>query len=173
MRLRETLKKDIKANKGNRKGQFVVCFYRISSMYYFSEKKWVRILSYPVGKFYNWIFIWIIGIELPINTKVGAGLQIWHGSGLVVNFESVIGENVLLRQSTTIGNKYYGSKCPRIGNNVDIGAHCVIIGDVEVGDNSVIGAGTIVTKSIPANSVAYGNPVKIKPNLRVTDQEVK
>lgn len=52
-------------------------------------------------------------------------------------------------------------KIPIIGNNVIIGANCVIIGDVSIGDGAIIGAGSVVTKSVPQNAIVVGNPAKI------------
>lgn len=162
MELIKVLKLDIRANKGNNKGKMIVLCYRIANYITVSNNVFIKIFGLPFVKFYHWVFIWLMGVEIPNGTKIGSGLQVWHGVGLIINPEVTIGDNVLLRQTTTIGNKYANSKCPRIGNNVEVGAHCVIIGDVEIGDNVIIGAGTIVTKSVPANSIVYGNPMKIK-----------
>ncbi|WP_370519400.1 DapH/DapD/GlmU-related protein [Flavobacterium sp. 9AF] len=54
-----------------------------------------------------------------------------------------------------------------MGNNVEIGANAVIIGRITIGDNVIIGAGAIVTKNIPSNSIAYGNPLIIKDRINV------
>ena len=162
MRLISTIKADLKVNKGNSKGKFIVVFFRIVHAITQNQNLIIRILGFPLVKLYHWLLVWIMGIEIPTKTIIGPGLQIWHGVGLIINPEVVIGSNVLLRQTTTIGNKFKGSPCPRIGNNVQIGAHTIIIGDVEIGDNCLIGAGTVVTKSIPANCLAYGNPMIVK-----------
>jgi len=115
--------------------------------------------------FYHYYVEWVLGIELPRKLKVGRGLTLYHGQALVINQSVVIGDNCTLRNSTTIGHKKMADgsfgPCPRIGNNVDIGANVIIIGDIEIGDNVSIGAGTVVTKSIPANSVVVGNPARI------------
>lgn len=163
MKLREKLKIDREANQLNKKGRVIVVWYRIANHIYYSKNIFVKIVGFPFIKFYHWIFIWLLGVEIPEDTNIGVGLQVWHGEALVINHEAVIGKNVILRHCITIGNKYWGSKVPVIGDNVEIGSHSVLIGDVTVGDNVTIGAGTIVTKSIPANSIAYGNPMIIKP----------
>ena len=160
--LRTLIKEDIKANKGNRKGQVIVVSYRIANYIYYSNSIFIKILGFPFKKLYHYLFIWIMGVEIPEETKIGGGLRVWHGEALIINPESIIGNNVLLRHCTTIGNKYGGSGVPVIGNNVEIGAHCILIGDITIGDNTTIGAGSVVTKSIPQNSIAYGNPIKIK-----------
>ncbi len=115
--------------------------------------------------FYCYFVEWVLGIELPRKLKVGKGLTLFHGQALVINQGVIIGENCILRNSTTIGHKKQADgsfgRCPRIGNNVDIGANVVIIGDIEIGDNVIIGAGAVVTKSIPSNCVVVGNPARI------------
>lgn len=171
MSLKESLKADIHANKNNPKGKTIVVCYRIASYIYEKKQKniFIKVLGYPLVKLYRSVFIWWMGVEIPDSVKIGKGLEIWHGTGLVINAGSIIGENALLRHTTTIGNKYEGSGCPVIGNNVHIGAHSVIIGAITIGDNVIIGAGTIITKSIPPNSTAYGNPIKIVKNKQGND----
>jgi putative colanic acid biosynthesis acetyltransferase WcaB len=107
----------------------------------------------------------VLGIELPRKTTVGEGLSLYHGQALVVNKGTIIGNNCVLRNSTTIGHKKLAdgtfSACPRIGNNVDIGANVCIIGDISIGDNVIIGAGSVVTKDVPADCVVVGNPARV------------
>jgi putative colanic acid biosynthesis acetyltransferase WcaB len=162
MTLLQKIKLDLKANKNNSKGRWIVVSYRIANHIHYSSNILVKIFGFPFRKLYSWIFIWLIGIEIPEDTVIGVGLQVWHGSGLVVNHKTIIGDNVLLRHCITLGNKFLGSGVPKIGNNVEIGSQSVLIGDIEIGDNVTIGAGSIVTKSIPANCVAFGNPAKYK-----------
>ena len=90
-------------------------------------------------------------------------LKIIHPIGVVMAQEATFGENCRIYQNTTIGLK--NGKAPTIGNNVEIFANSVIIGDVHIGDNATIGAGSVVTKDIPANEVWAGNPahfIKLK-----------
>jgi putative colanic acid biosynthesis acetyltransferase WcaB len=114
---------------------------------------------------YQVIIEWLLGIELPWDTQVGENLQLQHGHGLVVNHETIIGANCILRHSTTIGNKKLPdgsySAAPKIGNHVDIGTHVVIIGSITVGNNAVIGAGSVVIKDVPDGAVVVGNPAKV------------
>jgi putative colanic acid biosynthesis acetyltransferase WcaB len=114
---------------------------------------------------YQLLAEWILGVELPWDTQVGSNLQLQHGVALVVNHKTTIGSNCILRHSTTIGNKKLSdgsySDSPQIGNNVDIGSNVVIIGAIKVGDNTTIGAGSVVVKDIPEGAVVVGNPAKI------------
>ena len=115
--------------------------------------------------FYQIVVEWVLGIELPWDTQAGPNLKLQHGQGLVVNHETIIGGNCILRNSTTIGNKRLQdgsySASPKIGDNVDIGANVVIIGSITVGNNSVIGAGSVVIKDVPKGAVVVGNPARV------------
>lgn len=113
------------------------------------------------GFFYS-LYSSILGVDIPRNLKVGENFMIHHPLGIVINPGVVIGNNCSIRQNTTIGNKTGGTEnCPVIGNNVDIGANAVIIGDIKIGNNVVIGAGAVVVKDVPDNAVVAGNPAKI------------
>ena len=159
------INKDFKRNKKNYKSLIVLLLFRIASFFQFSNKNLVLfLLGIPFLIFYRITIEWILGLEIPAGCKIGGGIIIDHGQGLVINRNVVIGENCRLRNSTTIGIKMGNDgnyKSPIIGDNVDIGANVVIIGEIEVGNNVVIGAGSVVTKSIPNNSVVVGNPARI------------
>lgn len=95
---------------------------------------------------------------IDINTKVGAGLQLAHPYATILNATS-IGENVYVNHLVTLGEK--DGKKPIIGNNVQLHAGCIVIGGVTIGDNAIIGAGTVVVKDVPENAVVVGNPGRI------------
>ncbi|MFD0791988.1 serine acetyltransferase [Mucilaginibacter litoreus] len=162
MSLLNAIKLDLRANTYSKKAAIVVVMYRIANHIALSRSAVIRILGYPILKIYQVFIVWLWGIDIPYFTKIGVGLNLGHGGAVVVNSDTVIGDRVLLRQFTTIGNKGLNmSGSPVIGNDVEIGANCVLIGDITIGNNVIIGAGSVVTKSIPADSVAYGNPLKI------------
>ncbi|MGG6293247.1 serine acetyltransferase [Leptolyngbya sp. AN02str] len=124
-----------------------------------------RVIALPARFIYQILVEWILGIEIPWDTQIGPGLQLQHGHGLVINHQTVIGKDCIVRNSTTIGNKKLAdgtySACPKIGDRVDIGAHVVIIGAVLIGDNAIIGAGSIVIKDVPSNAIVVGNPARV------------
>lgn len=154
---------DWQANRQNFKAQSVLFSFRL--MMVFNRYTLTKIIFFPYFMLYRFWVEWILGIELPRKLTIGRGLSLYHGQALVVNKSTVIGNNCVLRNSTTIGHKKLAdgsfSKCPRIGNNVDIGPNVCIIGDITIGDNVVIGAGTVVVKNIPADCVVVGNPARI------------
>ena len=158
------------SNRRNFKGQLVMFMFRLVSL--INRSMIAKVIFFPYLLFYRYMVDWVWGIEIPRKTTIGKGLSLFHGHALVLNQGVIIGDNCMLRNSTTIGHKKNAdgtfSACPRIGNNVDIGANVVIIGDIEIGDNVIIGAGAVVTKSIPANSVAVGNPARILDKKEAT-----
>ncbi len=150
---------DWSANASNSKGRLLGVLFRLAN--YRPANAVARLLLTPGRVLYRLLVEWTLGVELPYDTEVGPGLRIYHGQALVVHKHTRIGRNCVLRQSTTIGNAGRGSGCPIIGNHVDIGANVCIIGPVHIGDNVVIGAGSVVTKSIPAGCTVVGNPARI------------
>lgn len=101
-------------------------------------------------------------IEIPVNC-LGYGCRIHHiNAGGIVFSKCNVGNYLDIRQFTTIGVKSNDVlEVPTIGNNVFIGCNVCIIGGVHIGDNVSIGAGSVVVKDIPANSIAGGNPCKV------------
>jgi serine acetyltransferase len=88
-----------------------------------------------------------------------------HPVGIVIGYKVEIGKGCKIYHNVTIGTKdtndFKNGTYPKIGHNVIIYPNCIILGDISIGDNSIIGAGSIVKESVPANSVAAGNPSKI------------
>lgn len=88
--------------------------------------------------------------------------MIQHGFSTILNAES-IGDNCQVWHGVTIGKSHSGKLEPRpiIGNNVKICCHATVLGGITIGDNVVIGANAVVTKSVPANCIVIGNPARI------------
>lgn len=154
---------DWKANRRNIKGQLILLCFRLVQV--FNRYTALKIIFILYLIWYRVTIEWFLGVELPRKLTAGKGLIIYHGQALVVNQGVVFGENCVLRNSVTVGHKKLPngtfSRCPRIGNNVDIGANVCIIGDITVGNNVIIGAGSVVTKDVPDNCTVVGNPARI------------
>jgi len=103
------------------------------------------------------------GIEIHPGAKIGKNLFIDHGMGVVIGETAIIGDNVIIYQGATLGGtgKEKGKRHPTIGNNVMISAGAKILGSFKVGDNSKIGAGSVVLKEVPPNSTVVGIPGRV------------
>jgi serine O-acetyltransferase len=116
-----------------------------------------------VGRLISQITRGITGIEIHPGAKIGHGLFIDHGMGLVIGETSVIGDNVTLYHGVTLGgvslNK--GKRHPTLGSDVVVGAGAKVLGNIELGEGTRVGANAVVVKSVPPNSVVVGVPGQV------------
>ena len=105
----------------------------------------------------------LTGTEIHPGAQIGRHLFIDHGMGVVIGETSIVGDNVTLYQGVTLGGtgKESGKRHPTIGNSVVIGAGAKILGNIQVGDNSRVGAGSVVLRDVPENSTVVGVPAHV------------
>ena len=105
----------------------------------------------------------ITGIEIHPGAKIGKGLMIDHGTGVVIGETAVIGDNCTIYQGVTLGGtgKDVGKRHPTLGNNVMVGAGAKVLGPFYIGDNTKIAANAVVLEEMPENCTAVGIPAKI------------
>ncbi len=103
------------------------------------------------------------GIEIHPGARIGRGLFIDHGNGVIIGETTVIGDNVTLYQGVTLGGtgKEHGKRHPTVGNNVMISAGAKVLGSFTIGDNSKIGAGSVVLSEVPPGSTVVGVPGRV------------
>jgi serine O-acetyltransferase len=103
------------------------------------------------------------GIEIHPGAKIGENFFIDHGNGVIIGETTEIGNNVTLYQGVTLGGtgKEHGKRHPTIGDNVMISAGAKIIGSFKIGENSKIGAGSVVIEEVPPNCTVVGVPGRI------------
>jgi serine O-acetyltransferase len=115
----------------------------------------------------------LTGIEIHPAARLGSGLFIDHGMGVVIGETTEIGENVTILQGVTLGGTSLRreKRHPTLGNNVVVGAGAKVLGAFTIGDNSRIGAGSVVVREVPPNSVVVGVPGRVtyKDGQRVGD----
>lgn len=111
------------------------------------------------------------GIEIHPGATIGKGFFIDHGSGVIIGETAIVGDNVTLYQGVTLGGtgKETGKRHPTIGDNVMISAGAKIIGSFTVGENSKIGAGSVVLEEVPPNCTVVGVPGRIvkRDNVKI------
>lgn len=99
------------------------------------------------------------GVEMGNNPTIGKNLRIEHFQGLVIGNDVKIGDNCTLYQQVTLGQR--DEMYPTIGNNVIVFAGAKVLGNINIGDNTVIGANAVVLKDVPSNKCAAGVPARI------------
>ena len=113
----------------------------------------------------------LTGIEIHPGAQIGKRFFIDHGMGVVIGETAEIGDNVMLYHGVTLGGtgKDKIKRHPTVGDNVLIGAETIILGPINIGSNTKIGAGSVVLEDIPANVTAVGSPTKIvrKDGMRI------
>jgi serine O-acetyltransferase len=100
------------------------------------------------------------GIEIHPGAEIGHRLFIDHGMGTVIGETAIVGDDVTLYQGVTLGGtgKEKGKRHPTVGNHVSIGSGAKLLGNIMIGDNCRVGAGSVVLRSVPANSTIVGVP---------------
>ena len=105
----------------------------------------------------------IYGIELPYTVKLGRRVVIEHQGGIVIHGHCSIGDDSIIRQGVTLGNKTLDKPydAPQLGRRVNVGAGAKVLGLVIIGDDATVGANAVVVKNVPAGCVAVGIPAMI------------
>ncbi len=105
----------------------------------------------------------LTGISLPAGSQIGRGLYIGHFGHIIIHSEAKMGYNCNISQGVTIGITARGKRqgVPRFGNRVFVGPNAIILGNIAVGDDAAIGAGAVVTQSVPPLAVVAGNPARV------------
>lgn len=104
------------------------------------------------------------GIELPYTVNLGRRVIIEHQSGIVIHGFCSIGDDCIIRQGVTLGNRYRDrpNEAPQLGNRVNIGAGAKLLGGITIGDDVNIGANAVVLQDVPAGKTALGIPAKVR-----------
>ena len=103
------------------------------------------------------------GIEIHPGAQIGENFFIDHGNGVIIGETAIVGNNVTLYQGVTLGGtgKEHGKRHPTIGDNVMISAGAKVLGSFTIGENSKIGAGSVVLEAVPPNCTVVGVPGRI------------
>lgn len=115
------------------------------------------------------------GIEIHPGAKIGKGVFIDHGMGVVIGETAEVGDGCTIYQGVTLGGtgKDVGKRHPTVGKNVMIGAGAKVLGPFRVGDNSKIAANSVVLSEVPPDSTCVGAPARVvkRNNIRIKDEK--
>ena len=144
--------------------EIILCYpgFQALSMHRFSHKLWQYKLPI-VPRLLSHITRFLTGVEIHPGARIGKGVFIDHGMGVVIGETSEIGDRCLLYQGVTLGGtgKESGKRHPTLEANVVVGAGAKVLGGICVGTNTRIGAGSVVVKNVEANSTVVGIPGRV------------
>ncbi len=144
-------------------GFWALQVYRLGHLRYRFQSK---LLRYPLAAVHivlSKLAEIFCGVTIGVSAKIGRRLVIEHSGAIVIHGEAVLGDDCIIRQGVTIGNRYMDKpmEAPVIGNRVNIGAGAKILGAVNIGDDAEVGANAVVLKDVPAGAAAVGVPARI------------
>jgi len=138
-----------------------LCYSGLHAVWFYRDNHWLwnHRLFFP-ARWFSQVARWLTGIEIHPGAKVGRRLFIDHGMGVVIGETAIVGDDVTLYQGVTLGGtgKEHGKRHPTIEDSVVVGGGAKILGNITVGKNSRIGAGSVVLRNVPNNSTVVGVP---------------
>jgi len=144
--------------------EVLLCYPGVHALVFhrFAHAIWRRGLT-TLARWLSHVGRFLTGIEIHPAARLGPGLFIDHGMGVVIGETAEVGENVTLLQGVTLGGTSLRreKRHPTLGDNVVVGAGAAVLGAITVGDNSRIGAGSVVVRDVPPNSVVVGVPGRV------------
>lgn len=137
-------------------GLHAIIWHRLAHKLYNARLFFLARLISQISRFFT-------GIEIHPGAKIGRGVFIDHGSGVVIGETAEVGDGCTIYQGVTLGGtgKDKGKRHPTLGKNVLVGSGARILGPFTVGDNAKIAANAVVLSEVPANSTAVGVPARV------------
>ena len=141
--------------------EVLLCYPGLHALWFHRINHWLW--THNLRLLARWLSQWarlFTGIEIHPGAQIGHRLFIDHGMGVVIGETSIVGDDVTLYQGVTLGGtgKEKGKRHPTLGNGVVVGTGAKVLGNIIVGDNCRVGAGSVVLRSIPENSTIVGVP---------------
>jgi serine O-acetyltransferase len=141
--------------------EVLLCYPGLQALWFHRINHWLW--THNLRLLARWLSQWarlFTGIEIHPGAQIGHRLFIDHGMGVVIGETSIVGDDVTLYQGVTLGGtgKDKGKRHPTLGNGVVVGTGAKVLGNIVVGDNCRVGAGSVVLRSIPENSTIVGVP---------------
>ncbi len=144
--------------------EVLLCYPGLQALILHRIAHWLYNLGLPViPRLISHFARFLTGIEIHPGAKIGKGVFIDHGMGVVIGETAVVGDYCLIYQGVTLGGtgKEKGKRHPTLGENVVVGAGAKVLGNITIGNDVRIGAGSVVLKDVPSNCTVVGIPGRI------------
>jgi serine O-acetyltransferase len=141
--------------------EVLLCYAGLHAVWFYRMNHWLWNHGlFLLARWLSEVARWLTGIEIHPAARIGRRLFIDHGMGVVIGETSIIGDDVTLYQGVTLGGtgKEHGKRHPTLEDNVVVGGGAKILGNIIVGKNCRIGAGSVVLRNVPENSTVVGVP---------------
>jgi serine O-acetyltransferase len=138
-----------------------LCYSGLHAVWFYHINHWLwNHRFFLLGRWLSQVARFLTGIEIHPGAKIGRRLFIDHGLGVVIGETTIVGDDVTLYQGVTLGGtgKEHGKRHPTIEDEVVIGGGAKVLGNITIGRNCRIGAGSVVLRSVPENSTVVGVP---------------
>ncbi|WP_319423155.1 serine O-acetyltransferase [Pleurocapsa sp. FMAR1] len=144
--------------------EVLVCYPGLQALFFHRFAHWLCKIGIPfLPRFISHLARFLTGIEIHPGAQIGKGVFIDHGMGVVIGETAIVGDYSLIYQGVTLGGtgKELGKRHPTLGENVVVGGGAKVLGNIQVGNNVRIGAGSVVLKDVPSNCTVVGIPGRI------------
>ncbi len=144
--------------------EVLFCYPGLQALLLHRFSHWLYQVGMPfIPRFMSHIGRFLTGIEIHPGAQIGQGVFIDHGMGVVIGETAIIGDYCLIYQGVTLGGtgKETGKRHPTLGENVVVGAGCKVLGNIYIGNNVRIGAGSVVLREVPSDCTVVGVPGRI------------
>lgn len=156
--------------------EVLFCYPGLQAILLHRLSHWLHNLGLPfIPRFISHIARFLTGIEIHPGAKIGKGVFIDHGMGVVIGETAIVGDYSLIYQGVTLGGtgKQSGKRHPTLGENVVVGAGAKVLGNLQIGNNVRIGAGSVVLRDVPSDCTVVGVPGRLvyRSGVRVNPLE--
>ncbi|MCU0543532.1 MAG: serine O-acetyltransferase [Oscillatoriaceae cyanobacterium Prado104] len=144
--------------------EVLFCYPGLLALSLHRTAHWLYSVGLPfVPRFISQISRFLTGIEIHPGAKIGRGVFIDHGMGVVIGETAIVGNYAVIYQGATLGGtgKETGKRHPTLGENVVVGAGAQVLGNIQIGNNVRVGAGSVVLRDIPSDCTVVGVPGRI------------
>ncbi|MCG6134689.1 MAG: serine O-acetyltransferase [Nostoc sp. LLA-1] len=144
--------------------EIIFCYPGVQALMLHRLTHWLYKIGIPfIPRFISTISRFLTGIEIHPGARIGKGVFIDHGMGVVIGETAIVGDYALIYQGVTLGGtgKEIGKRHPTLGENVVVGAGAKVLGNIQIGHNVRIGAGSVVLRDVPSNTTVVGVPGRL------------